>query len=77
MDQSSKGHETQPEKPIIDTTNTYSDDLISGYQKIEAGGPIKKIDFKAMPTPVRYFGYFFITFVILAVITLIGISVLK
>jgi hypothetical protein len=71
-----KVHETQPDKQN-DPNDTYVDNLLAGYQKIEGGGPIKKINLKAMPTPVRYFGYFFITVAVSMVLILIGISIFK
>ncbi len=76
MDKFIKVHETQPDRPN-DPNDTNVDNLLADYQKIESGGPIKKIDFQAMPTPVKYFGYFFIAVVITMALVLIGISVFK
>jgi hypothetical protein len=76
MDKFTKVHETQPDKPIV-PNDANVDNLLAGYQKIEAGGPIRKIDLQAMPAPVRYFGYFFFTVIIVAVLFFIGISIFK
>lgn len=61
-----KIHETQPdEKPIVNNGELVGDERLREIQNIEGGGPLKKVDWKAMPKPVRVFGYFFVACVVL------------
>ncbi|MWC29398.1 hypothetical protein [Paenibacillus sp. MMS18-CY102] len=39
----------------------YNNETLLPMQAIESGGSPKRVDFSAMPAPIRYFGYFFMT----------------
>jgi hypothetical protein len=77
MDKFKNIHETQPsERPVVTDDNSINNSL-NEIQRIEGGGPPRKIDFKSMPAPVRLFGYFFILVMVLMMLFLIGISIFK
>jgi hypothetical protein len=61
-------HETQPEKlktgDVFSNVN-YIDENLRSIQQIEGGGPIRKVDLRTMPRPLRIFGYFFISVIVL------------
>ncbi|MFE5323423.1 hypothetical protein ACFQ88_32550 [Paenibacillus sp. NPDC056579] len=54
-----KTHETKPEPARTDSEAEYVNPLMLDMQKIEGGGTPKKADLDSMPSPIRYFGYFF------------------
>lgn len=53
-DKANKVHDTKfNESEILNITNTsYIDDQLLSMQRIEGGGPPKRIDLKTMPKPV-------------------------
>jgi hypothetical protein len=51
-------HETQPEKEHLSSNDDYIDDNLRSIQNIEGGGLIKRIHMNSMPRPIRFFGYF-------------------
>ena len=58
-------HETQPEKEHLYNNDNYVDENLRSMQIIEGGGPIKKINLNTMPRPLKIFGYFFFTTLVL------------
>lgn len=70
-------HETQPEPvKMYNNDNCVNDDLRS-IQNVEGGGPIKKIDLHTMPRPLKAFGYFFISILMLFGAIIVIVSLLR
>lgn len=73
-----KPHETQPVRTEIDAVpNNYVDENLLEMQRIEGQGPLKKVNMKDLPKPLRLFGYFVITCIMLMVIFGIIVSIFK
>jgi len=71
-----KIHETQPDShPITNNGHTVVNEMIEEAQRIEGGGPPRKVDLRTMPTPIKFFGYFFISCVIIMGIVVIFIMI--
>ncbi|MDQ6420216.1 hypothetical protein RB620_12290 [Paenibacillus sp. LHD-117] len=49
-------HETQPER-LSAPEEPYRDPNMETIQRVEGGGPIRKVNMEQMPKPLRYFGY--------------------
>ncbi|WP_214626649.1 hypothetical protein [Paenibacillus agaridevorans] len=63
-------HETQPEtERAVD--ETYKDMNMDGIQRVEGGGPIRKVNMREMPKPIRYFGYTVATIFLLGTLILL------
>ncbi|KRE47780.1 hypothetical protein [Paenibacillus sp. Soil522] len=58
-------HETQPEKEHLYNNDNYVDENLRSIQNIEGGGPLKKIDLNTMPRPLKVFGYFLFSILML------------
>jgi hypothetical protein len=58
-------HETQPEKENLYNNDNYVDENLRSIQNIEGRGPMKKIDLNALPRPLKVFGYFFFSILVL------------
>ncbi len=58
-------HETQPEKEHLYNNDNYVDENLRSIQNIEGGGPMKRIDLNILPRPLKIFGYFFLTILVL------------
>jgi hypothetical protein len=65
MENDNKIHETQSDTNYSEVEITQVHSMIEDAQRIEGGGPPKKVDFKSLPKPIRIFGYFFITMMII------------
>lgn len=68
MGNDNENHETQSDTNYSDAETTQVHSMIEEAQRIEGGGPPKKVDFKSLPKPIRIFGYFFITMMIIMVV---------
>ncbi|MGO4537647.1 hypothetical protein [Paenibacillus sp. 2TAB19] len=73
-------HETQSEKQ--ETRDVFSnvndiDENLRSIQQIEGGGPIRKVDLRTMPRPLRIFGYFFISVIVLMGAAVVVISFVR
>lgn len=64
MSEGNKNHETQHRTDYTELEAPQIHSMIEEAQRIEGGGPPKKVNFNSMPKPVRFFGYFFIAVVI-------------
>ncbi|NQX63065.1 hypothetical protein [Paenibacillus qinlingensis] len=60
-----KIHETQPDKERLYNNNTFVEEDLRSIQNIEGGGPIKLNDFNTLPRPLKVFGYFFFSALVL------------
>ncbi|WP_337102870.1 hypothetical protein [Paenibacillus sp. YIM B09110] len=73
-------HETQPEKvqtgDVIPNVH-YVDENLRSIQQIEGGGPIRKVDLGTLPRPLRIFGYFFISVIVLMGAAVVVISFVR
>lgn len=58
-------HETQPEKRTTFRNDNDFDNNLHIIQNIEGGGPIKRVSLNTLPLPLRIFGYFFFTIIVL------------
>jgi hypothetical protein len=58
-------HETQPEKEHLSSNDHYVDENLRSIQSIEGGAPMKRIDMNSMPRPIRFFGYFVFSMLVL------------
>jgi hypothetical protein len=58
-------HETQPKKEHSYSNDNYIDENLGSIQNIEGGGPMKKIDLNSMPRPLKIFGYFVFSIILL------------
>lgn len=78
-DKVNKVHETQSNesKGRDSTDSSYIDDQMLPMQRIEGGGPIKKIDLSTMPKPLRIFGYFFFACMIIMLLATLFVSLFK
>ncbi|KRE35292.1 MULTISPECIES: hypothetical protein [Bacteria] len=78
-DKANKVHETQSnESEILNSTNTsFIDDQLLPMQKIEGGGPPKRIDLSTMPKPLRILGYFFFAFILIMFLVSLFVSIFK
>ncbi|MGZ9586993.1 hypothetical protein [Paenibacillus marinisediminis] len=71
-------HETQQSSEIIiPNEQGYVDENLRSIQNVEGGGLFKKVDLKAMPSPLRVFGYVFYTIAILMLLVAIYVSVFR
>jgi hypothetical protein len=57
-------HETQAVREIQEEPQ-YVDEQLLPMQRIEGGGPIKRVPLHTMPAPLRIFGYLFLGFMAL------------
>lgn len=61
-------HESLSDQKVIGSeSQAYIDPHLSELQNITSGGPPKKADLHSMPRAVRYFGYFFISIMVIMV----------
>lgn len=58
-------HETQSEKEHLYSNDNYVDENLRSIQSIEGGGPMKKIDLNSLPRPLKIFGYFVFSIIVL------------
>lgn len=72
-----KIHETQPEKEHLHSNYNYLDENLRSIQSIEGGGPMKKIDLNSMPRPLKIFGYFVFSILVLMVAVAVLISFIR
>lgn len=70
-------HETQPEKEKLYNNDNFVDEDLRSIQNIEGGGPIKKIDLNTMPRPLKIFGYFFFSILVIFGAATVLISFLR
>lgn len=70
-------HETQPEKEKLYKNDNFVDEDLRSIQNIQGGGPIKKIDLNTMPRPLKIFGYFFFSILVLFGAATVLISFLR
>lgn len=70
-------HETQPE-PILSSQedSVIHEDLLP-IQRIEGGGPPKRVDFSTLPKPIRYFGYFFVAAAVIMAVMAAVVSLFR
>ncbi|GAA4881294.1 hypothetical protein GCM10023310_71840 [Paenibacillus vulneris] len=64
-------HETQPDSARVEKADYINP--LQDAQPIQNGGSSKKADIGSMPSPIRYFGYFFFTSA--AVVLLVGLLI--
>lgn len=77
-DKTNKVHETQSnESEILNSTTSFIDDQLLPMQRIEGGGPPKRIDLSTMPKPLRIFGYFFFAFILIMFLAILFVSIFK
>ncbi|NOU62576.1 hypothetical protein GC096_00770 [Paenibacillus sp. LMG 31461] len=72
-----KIHETQTEKERLYNNDNFVNEDLRSIQNIEGGGPIKRIDLNTMPRPLKAFGYFFFSILVLFGATTVLISFLR
>ncbi|MDR6550757.1 hypothetical protein J2736_001944 [Paenibacillus qinlingensis] len=72
-----KIHETQPEKEIMYNNDNFVNEDLRSIQNIEGGGPINKIALNTLPRPLKAFGYFFISIIVLFGATTVLISLFR
>lgn len=66
-----KNHETHAQPARAETEEAGADQLLPEAPAIDGVGPPKKADFGSMPSPIRYFGYFF--FVSATLVLIVGL----
>lgn len=72
-----KIHETKPETVRVESEAEYVNPSLLEMQQIEGGGSPKKADLGSMPSPIRYFGYFFFASATLMLIVGLWIQFMK
>lgn len=70
-------HETEPSEQYIQPESRYEDPNTSAIQRVEGGGPIKKVSLQELPKAIKIFYYLIISVVAVAVISLIVSGYLK
>ncbi|WP_317979650.1 hypothetical protein [Paenibacillus glycanilyticus] len=70
-------HETNPEKEYLYTDDNYVDENLRSIQNIEGGGPLKKVDLRSMPRPLRILGYFLFSIIVLMGASVVLISFIR
>lgn len=69
-------HETQPEPLSSQEDSVIHEDLLP-IQRIEGGGPPKRVDFSTLPKPIRYFGYFLVAAAVIMAVMAAVVSLFR
>ena len=70
-------HLSVPEKPAIQEQDGWIDSHMAEAQRIEGGGPRKKIVVSQLPRPIRIFAYGFMAITIMMLIMTLIVSIWK
>lgn len=68
MDHNSKYHETQADTSYSEVEAAHIQSTFEDSQRIEGGGPPKKLDIASLPTPIRILGWLFIVVMMVMVV---------